>query len=485
MKLQTWITWLCCMAVLIATIIVDVLVWNVERKNIMSEATSNALNEMYSLADAYNQTFERSQFTSNSDEVMDIQLQYFFKTRLDEYTICVRYQEIDGTLVNDAEHGYFVYNHTVLSLDDVENNDYNSIANETISYGTLHYQDSEYLICKYTTKNRLSIYHLTCIDYAKDKLRNLTMYMIVITFSVMVVMSIIVALILRHSLRSLKELNATAADIAKGNYDKRVNVRGKNEIATLGTTFNQMAEAVETRTKSLEESERQKTLFMGNLTHELKTPLAAISGYAQTLLTVRLDEADEAEALGYIDEECKRLERLSKKMLRLLELDTEQKLELHEIPVRQLFERTGRLCRKLLETKGVTLQYEEHGECFLAEEDLMTEVLVNLVDNANKASKQGDTIRLIANDHQILVQDTGCGIPEEEQKKILEPFYMIDKSRSRKNGGAGLGLALTALILKRHDVTLAIESEEGKGTTMILNFPVGLIHVRVCHKCHL
>ncbi len=461
------------MAVLIATIIVDVLVWNVERKNIMSEATSNALNEMYSLADAYNQTFERSQFTSNSDEVMDIQLQYFFKTRLDEYTICVRYQEIDGTLVNDAEHGYFVYNHTVLSLDDVENNDYNSIANETISYGTLHYQDSEYLICKYTTKNRLSIYHLTCIDYVKDKLRNLTMYMIVITFSVMVVMSIIVALILRHSLRSLKELNATAADIAKGNYDKRVNVRGKNEIATLGTTFNQMAEAVETRTKSLEESERQKTLFMGNLTHELKTPLAAISGYAQTLLTVRLDEADEAEALGYIDEECKRLERLSKKMLRLLELDTEQKLELHEIPVRQLFERTGRLCRKLLETKGVTLQYEEHGECFLAEEDLMTEVLVNLVDNANKASKQGDTIRLIANDHQILVQDTGCGIPEEEQKKILEPFYMIDKSRSRKNGGAGLGLALTALILKRHDVTLAIESEEGKGTTMILNFPVG------------
>jgi len=461
------------MAVLIATIIVDVLVWNVERKNIMSEATSNALNEMYSLADAYNQTFERSQFTSNSDEVMDIQLQYFFKTRLDEYTICVRYQEIDGTLVNDAEHGYFVYNHTVLSLDDVENNDYNSIANETISYGTLHYQDSEYLICKYTTKNRLSIYHLTCIDYAKDKLRNLTMYMIVITFSVMVVMSIIVALILRHSLRSLKELNATAADIAKGNYDKRVNVRGKNEIATLGTTFNQMAEAVETRTKSLEESERQKTLFMGNLTHELKTPLAAISGYAQTLLTVRLDEADEAEALGYIDEECKRLERLSKKMLRLLELDTEQKLELHEIPVRQLFEQTGRLCRKLLETKGVTLQYEEHGECFLVEEDLMTEVLVNLVDNANKASKQGDTIRLIANDHQILVQDTGCGIPEEEQKKILEPFYMIDKSRSRKNGGAGLGLALTALILKRHDVTLAIESEEGKGTTMILNFPVG------------
>ena len=158
-------------------------------------------------------------------------------------------------------------------------------------------------------------------------------------------------------------------------------------------------------------------------------------------------------------------------MLRLLELDTEQKLELHELPVKQLFERTKRLCRKLLESKGIRLLCEEHGECFMVEEDLMTEVLINLVDNAVKASGQGDTIRLIAKDRQILVQDMGCGIPEDEKKKILEPFYMIDKSRSRKNGGAGLGLALTALILKRHDVTLAIESEEGKGTTMILNFP--------------
>ena len=108
----------------------------------------------------------------------------------------------------------------------------------------------------------------------------------------------------------------------------------------------------------------------------------------------------------------------------------------------------------------------------MVEEDLMTEVLINLVDNAVKASSQGDTIRLIAKNHQILVQDTGCGIPEDEKKKILEPFYMIDKSRSRKSGGAGLGLALTALILKQHGVALAIESREGKGTTMILNFPV-------------
>ena len=401
-------------------------------------------------------------------------MQYFFKTYQDEYAICMRFGESkNGEYRVTPEHAYFVYNHTVFTEEYLLSLEFHQFQNSDFYYTEIQYNGAKYLIYYYSTSGYINLYHVTSIKYVGQRMQNLAIYIAIITFFVLLVMAGIISVILKHSLRSLKELNETASDIAKGNYDKRVNVRGKNEIAALGTTFNQMAEAVETRTKSLEESERQKTLFMGNLTHELKTPLAAISGYAQTLLTVRLDEADEAEALGYIDEECKRLERLSKKMLRLLELDTEQKLELHEIPVRQLFERTGRLCRKLLETKGVTLQYEEHGECFLAEEDLMTEVLVNLVDNANKASKQGDTIRLIANDHQILVQDTGCGIPEEEQKKILEPFYMIDKSRSRKNGGAGLGLALTALILKRHDVTLAIESEEGKGTTMILNFPVG------------
>lgn len=100
----------------------------------------------------------------------------------------------------------------------------------------------------------------------------------------------------------------------------------------------------------------------------------------------------------------------------------------------------------------------------------MTDVLINLIDNGIKASDPGAEVVLRAYKNCIEVQDFGCGIPEEEQEKILEPFYMIDKSRSRKNGGAGLGLALTAMIAKKHHIQLEIVSEVGRGTRMILQF---------------
>ena len=96
--------------------------------------------------------------------------------------------------------------------------------------------------------------------------------------------------------------------------------------------------------------------------------------------------------------------------------------------------------------------------------------MINLIDNARKASGSGERIILSAAENVIEVRDFGKGIPEEEKEKILEPFYMIDKSRSRKSGGAGLGLAITAMILKRHHCRLQIESEVGRGTRMILQF---------------
>ena len=102
--------------------------------------------------------------------------------------------------------------------------------------------------------------------------------------------------------------------------------------------------------------------------------------------------------------------------------------------------------------------------------DVYTEVLINLIDNARKASRKGDVVILSAKGNTIEVRDFGTGIPEEEREKILEPFYMIDKSRSRKNGGAGLGLAITALILKRHNCKIEMESEVGQGTRVILQF---------------
>lgn len=265
-------------------------------------------------------------------------------------------------------------------------------------------------------------------------------------------------------------MNETTKRLAEGNYDQRVVVRRKDEIGQLEESFNKMAEAVETSTRNLEESERRKTLFMGNLTHELKTPMTAISGYAQTLLSTKISRENQEAALLYIYEECGRLERLSKKMMKLLELDQDESLFFVDTPVSCLFEAAAKSCEVILTEKQMTLECIEHGEHFLVEPDLMTDVLINLIDNGVKASDTGGKIILRAYDDRIEVQDFGQGIPTEEQEKIMEPFYMVDKSRSHKSGGAGLGLALTAMIAKRHNISIRIDSKEGEGTRMILQF---------------
>lgn len=276
--------------------------------------------------------------------------------------------------------------------------------------------------------------------------------------------------VLRRVFKPLQELNETTQQMARGFYDRRLCIRQKDEIGQLGESFNKMAEAVEERTYVLEESERKKTLFMGDLTHELKTPMTAISGYAQTLLSTKLSEQQQEDALLYIYEECGRLERLSHKMIKLLELEQDHELELADTPVADVFEAVRNACSVLLKEKQVTLEICQHGECFPMDADLMTDALINLVDNAVKASSEGGKIILKAEASCIEVQDFGHGIPAGEQQNILEPFYMVDKSRSRQYGGAGLGLALTAVIVRKHHMSLGIESEEGKGTKIILQF---------------
>ena len=269
---------------------------------------------------------------------------------------------------------------------------------------------------------------------------------------------------LSRALRPLQALSTGARNIAAGAYQQRVPEGRTDEIGELGRDFNRMAQAVEEHIRQVEASEEKKTLFMGSLTHELKTPLTAISGYAQTLRSAKLGEQDREMALAYIWQESKRLDRLAKKMLRLLELERETALDVERLPIRQLLEEACRVCLPAAGEKGVRIVQEDCPGEVEGDRDLLVDVFVNLVDNAVKASKPGGVVRLYAAGGSIVVEDQGQGIPPEELARLTEPFYMVDKSRSRKSGGAGLGLALVAVILRRHGMALRMESEEGKGT---------------------
>ena len=461
MKIRTKIIGISSVAVLAATLLVSGIIWKILGKSQEEEAVMQAYQSCYFFMNDFEEALEKS----GTDA---IGLEYFFKMseyadneRQENYNLCFR-------LGKEVEE---IYNPTIFTLKNLLRYSYETYQdNGNISYTRIDRGEKTYLVFQREFQPQFLVFQITDITYVTEYKEQLAIILGVLSLGVVLLTVSILWASVRHMLLPLQKLNDSAKKIAEGVYDDRVDIKGKDEIGELGKSFNQMAQAVETKTQHLEESERRKTLFMGNLTHELKTPMTAISGYAQTLLTTKLEPEEQEEALLYIYEQCGRLERLSKKMMRLLEVDGEEALHYTNVSAKQLFEDAKKSCKILLEKKSMVLECVSHDEMYRVDYDLMLDVLINLIDNGVKASEEGSRIRLIASEDSITVQDFGRGIPEEEKERILEPFYMIDKSRSRKCGGAGLGLSLAALIIKRHNMKMEIESEIGKGTSIHLQF---------------
>lgn len=286
----------------------------------------------------------------------------------------------------------------------------------------------------------------------------------------------------RHMLTPLARLKSTAEQISEGKLSCRAEGYGRDEIGAVAEAFNRMAERVERQMEELEAEAERRMQLLGSLTHELKTPMTSIIGYSDTLLHVRLEEEQKRRALVHIHEECRRLERLSAKMMSLIGLYENDSIHPEEVEIAALFEKVAGLEAWQLEKKGMRLEVSCGLNKKCVDVDLFESLLVNLIDNAIKAGKEGDCIYLTGETYarpdgkpgeRITVRDTGKGIPPEEIPKVTEAFYMVDKSRSRKEGGAGLGLSLCSRIAQLHGVKLSIESEVGKGTSVHLDFGQG------------
>ena len=152
------------------------------------------------------------------------------------------------------------------------------------------------------------------------------------------------------------------------------------------------------------------------------------------------------------------------KLLKLITLNQELKPKNTSVP--ELLSRVRDAVAASLDVRGIGLLIDCRAQSLFLDADLMQSVLVNLVENAAKASKEGQTVVLAAYDNVLEVKDSGTGIRKEEMIHITEPFYMVDKSRSKKSGGVGLGLALAEEIVKAHNARLEIESTYGAGTTV-------------------
>ena len=209
-------------------------------------------------------------------------------------------------------------------------------------------------------------------------------------------------------------------------------------------------------------------MLIGALTHEMKTPLTAIIGYAESLDRAKLNAEQREEAVSFIHREARRLERLSQKMMQLITLTDGADIAIRDVSARELFDTAKQTLQIVADRQGASLSFVENGERFAMDADLITGVLINLVDNACCAGAKHVTVS--ARERVISVSDDGCGIPPKIVEKVTQPFFRADKSRSRRGGHAGLGLALAERVALLHGARLLIESREGCGTTVSLRF---------------
>ena len=278
-----------------------------------------------------------------------------------------------------------------------------------------------------------------------------------------------VQLIISRVLRPLSELTQAAERIAGGNYSQRVSVLSSDEVGRLAGNFNRMAAAVETHVDTLREQNQRQKLFIGAVTHELKTPLTSLLLNVNTLETVYLPEEKQKALLASMDTQLHWLETMVKKLLTLLSMQKNARHSESSVPelLEQVQTLTGPVCAKY----GVSLKTVCHAGTFSMDSDLMCSALVNLIENSAKASTPGDMIEVLADKKGFAVMDHGRGIPEKDLARVTDPFYMGDPSRSKQSGGFGLGLALVKEIAAVHGGRLEIESHPGQGTTARITLP--------------
>ena len=277
-------------------------------------------------------------------------------------------------------------------------------------------------------------------------------------------------------LRPLGRLSAAPRRMAEGELDQRVAVRGDDEIALLSADFNVMSHRIQRQVQELRDAARRQEDFIGSFAHEIKTPLTSMIGYADLLRSRPATEEQVRQSAGYIFSEGRRLEALSRKLLDLVVLDR-QDFPLRPVPLDVFLGWVAGAMAPALEQAGVRLTVRAQSVPALMEPDLMETVCLNLLDNARKAMEGGGDLLLEGLSEEvgpvIRVTDSGKGIPAEELERVTEAFYMVDKSRSRAQGGAGLGLALCRRIVDLHGGTLELESTPGQGTRVTVRLKGG------------
>ncbi len=275
-------------------------------------------------------------------------------------------------------------------------------------------------------------------------------------------------------LSPISRLIKAANEIVHSDSTQELPVRGTgDELDRLANSFNNVL-------KKLRQSYQKIIVFTANASHEIRLPITAIKGEAEVMLERGGDIKEYQEIMESIVIEMDRLTRMVNRLLYLSRGDSGlDKLDIKRVELKSLLSKMVEFYRVLAEKKNITLSFlPQQGSFYIqADPSKLEELFSNLIENAIRYTPENGSITLEITEKQseyaIAVSDTGIGIPEEEQEKIFERFYRVDKARSREDGGAGLGLSIAAMIVEAHKGHISVESQPHKGSVFTVFLPRG------------
>ena len=308
------------------------------------------------------------------------------------------------------------------------------------------------------------IYEITDVDIAgelyigsRNKFKALS---IVASIGIIVMGTLLSYVLAGESLKSLKIFTNKILEIDENNLSEQITLpSSRDEVSKLTRSFNHMLE-------KLDHAFDGKKLFAANAAHELKTPLANI---LTNIEVMQMEDTpsitDYEEVIGITKENVERLTVLVQELLYFnSELD---KKDCESVRADMLFEKILTDLSLFIREKNIKTVIEGN-TVIIGDENLLERAFFNIIQNAVKYNTQNGEIKIILCDNSITIEDTGIGIPEDSVSQIFEPFYCVDKSRSRRLGGNGLGLSIAKQILNKHDMEIIILSQLGTGTKIII-----------------
>ncbi len=295
---------------------------------------------------------------------------------------------------------------------------------------------------------------------------------IVSTLWIPAVLVTVVGLVVIYALtnrivKRVKKLNSATEEIAKGDFDTRVEFKEKDEISLLADGFNKMAE-------DLKIADASKKDFVSNAAHELRSPMTSINGFVEGMLDGTIPKEKYRMYLEIVSSEVKRLTKLVKTMLDLSRIESgRDKITLVKTDINELIRHVVIRLSQKIELKGIIPEIEISDDPLfvLADSDKIEQVLQNLIDNAIKFTEKDESIYISTEQKgdkvYVKIKDEGSGISEEDLKFIWDRFYTVDKARSGNKTGTGLGLSIVKTIIDQHNETITVNSAVNKGTEFI------------------